>query len=526
MTHRRRRVVVIPTITGLAAAACLALPPSVALAADACSTTSASDFNGDGYDDAVVGDPYATVNGRAEAGAVVVLYGDSDGRIGEGKRAVYSQAVPGSTVETGDHFGWSVAVADVDDDNCADLMVGSPDEDWDGDANAGIAHVISFTPDGKGGPGTARARVVDQADVDGTVEAGDRFGYAVALSDYNGGDEAFGAISAPGEDLGAAADAGVVNTFEYGTAPFHAEQRQQGRLPDGYLPGTPEAGDRFGASLMIAPLQVVSGEDVGVEPAFVVGAPGDTVVNGSRRIDNAGSITMWDQVVGYTQQLTQDSPGVPGGAEAGDEFGSSIASVQSGGTPEDNRAVVVGSPGEDVGKVADAGSVTVLTNNDGRGLEGRTALTQDTDGFDGTVETGDRFGSSVALLPLPLGSGTARLAVGVPYENVGSVTDAGMVNVANLSMGSGGATTAGSYTESTRGTPGTVAKSNRFGLHVDALTGENESVLTVSSPYQKAGSVFVVNEDGQTRSWVPGQGGVPSLTSGRFGWSVSGPETS
>ena len=50
----------------------------------ACTTRSASDFNGDGYDDAAVGDPYATVNGRAEAGAVTVLLGGADGRIGAG----------------------------------------------------------------------------------------------------------------------------------------------------------------------------------------------------------------------------------------------------------------------------------------------------------------------------------------------------------------------------------------------------------------------------------------------------------
>ena len=82
----RRRLVVIPTVAGLATAACLLLvPPASAAVPDGCLTTrSASDFNGDGYDDAAVGDPYATVNGRAEAGAVTVLLGGADGRIGPG----------------------------------------------------------------------------------------------------------------------------------------------------------------------------------------------------------------------------------------------------------------------------------------------------------------------------------------------------------------------------------------------------------------------------------------------------------
>ena len=183
---------------------------------------------------------------ESQVSAIVVLYGDADGRIGEGKRAVYTQAsVPGSKAEAGDHFGWSVAVADVTSDHCDDILVGSPHEDWDGHANAGIAHVISFTPDGRGGPGTARARVIDQDDVAGVVEAGDEFGTAVALSDYYGGDEAFGAISAPREDLRGVGDAGVVNTFGYDSVPHGADEWGQGRLGDRWLPGTPEAGDRF-----------------------------------------------------------------------------------------------------------------------------------------------------------------------------------------------------------------------------------------------------------------------------------------
>lgn len=46
-------------------------------------THSRNDLNGDGFDDTVVGDPYATVNGKAEAGSITVLFGDADGRIGE-----------------------------------------------------------------------------------------------------------------------------------------------------------------------------------------------------------------------------------------------------------------------------------------------------------------------------------------------------------------------------------------------------------------------------------------------------------
>jgi hypothetical protein len=112
--------------------------------------------------------------------------------------------------------------------------------------------------------------------------------------------------------------------------------------------------------------------------------------------------------------------------------------------------------------------------------------------------------------------------IGTPYENVGSVADAGMAQTAEVSLPADSITPVRSYTENSAGTPGSVASGNRFGLAVAALDGLHENLFTVSSPYQRAGSVFVVDQANGTRSWRPGTGGVPTLTSGRFGWSVSG----
>ena len=143
-------------------------------------TGSNSDLNRDGFNDAVVGDPYATVNGKREAGAVVVLLGDADGRIGEGGALHPDQGQrAGLDVEAGDHFGWSVAIDDASDGSCADLLVGSPGETWGGEVDAGIAQLISFTPDLEGGPGTPMSILFSQAGVGAGVEAGDQFGYSV-----------------------------------------------------------------------------------------------------------------------------------------------------------------------------------------------------------------------------------------------------------------------------------------------------------------------------------------------------------
>ena len=484
-------------------------------------TSSDLDLNGDGYDDAVVGDPYATVAGAREAGAVVVLYGDADRRIGEGRRLVLTQAsVPGSNVEAGDRFGWSVALDDATGDGCADLLVGSPGEDWRGDVDAGIVHLISFTPDGSGGPGAAHGDLLDQARLGGSVEAGDQLGWAVAIGDTGpGSEEATVAVGAPGEDLGNAADAGVVHAAF--AAEFGVVQPNQWRQGGG-LPGVPEDGDRFGSSLVVAPLWVSDGTDTAIEPTVVAGAPGDRVPGaGATAADGAGSVTTWDLVTSFRQQVTQESPGVPGRAEAGDAFGGSLAFGRTGMDEQGPRDVVVGVPGEDLGRVRDAGSVTLFGDHPGDGLRAEQAFDQGSATFAGSPEEGDRFGAAVALRPR--GSALA-LVVSAPWEDVGSVADAGLVQVASVSGDGRDVVGVRAYSENSSGTPGAVTRGSRFGLALAAMSGTAESVVAVSSPHQGAGSVFVVDSDDGTRSWVPGRGGVPA-SSGRFGWSLGGLQT-
>ena len=500
-------------VTGLAAAV-----PAAARAADCGSSSSARDLNGDGYDDAVVGDPYATVSGQAEAGAVVVLYGDADLKIGEGRRAVLTQAsVQGSNVEAGDHFGWSVAMDDATGDGCADLLIGSPGEDWAGQVDAGIVHLIKWTPDGNGGPGRADGAAINQGNVGGTVERGDQFGTTVALRSLNGDDVAMGAVGAPREDIGAAVDAGVVNTFFTG-APAQSRQRQQGA---GGLAGTAQSGDLFGASLVIAPLWVRSGANTAVEPSFVVGAPGDTVATpGLATQKGAGSVTVWEPVTGFSQQVSQNTAGVEGASEAGDGFGASLAFSEPTSSTTASRTVAVGVPGEDLGRATDGGMVNLFGNDQSAGLEGWVGVAQSTAGFAGADESGDHFGASVALRP-NTGS-TSLLAVGIPDEDFGPWANAGMVLTAKVDFAAKVLQPATSYTESSAGTPGTIDSGHRFGLTLAAMDGETESVLAIGSPYGGTGSVFLVDDAAQTRSWVPGAGGVPRLTAGRFGWSIAG----
>ena len=95
MIMSRRRAVVLGVAAAVAAPLLFTAAPATA-AADGCEAGFAIDFNGDGLSDTVVADPYATVGGAAQAGRVIVLYGDADGRIGEGARGMVSRAAAAS----------------------------------------------------------------------------------------------------------------------------------------------------------------------------------------------------------------------------------------------------------------------------------------------------------------------------------------------------------------------------------------------------------------------------------------------
>ena len=78
-------------------------------------------------------------------------------RIGEGRRDTIFQGAPGvgNAAEAGDRFGFALAVADIDCDEFADLMVGSPYENAGSAADAGLVQIVWG---GEDGLGTAEAR--------------------------------------------------------------------------------------------------------------------------------------------------------------------------------------------------------------------------------------------------------------------------------------------------------------------------------------------------------------------------------
>ncbi|MFD7948385.1 FG-GAP repeat protein, partial [Streptomyces sp. NPDC059744] len=107
------------------------------------------DYDGNGFDDVLIGAPGATVSGAAGAGYITVQYSSSSG-LSTTKKSILHQntsGVPGGA-EAGDRFGQAVASGDLDNDGYDDAIVGIPGEDLAGLSDAGGAVVFWGSPTG------------------------------------------------------------------------------------------------------------------------------------------------------------------------------------------------------------------------------------------------------------------------------------------------------------------------------------------------------------------------------------------
>ncbi len=151
------------------------------------------DYNGDGRADRALGDPFGDVDG-AVTGEVLVL--------SSGRTDILTALSPQAAAE----FGYSAAMADIDGDGEAEVVVGARLEDVDGNVDQGRVYVFS------GGTGEL-LYTLDTPN----PEPGAWFGAAVAMGDMDGDGWADIAVAARLEDVGDNETQGRVYVFSGAT---------------------------------------------------------------------------------------------------------------------------------------------------------------------------------------------------------------------------------------------------------------------------------------------------------------------
>ncbi|GAA4349569.1 hypothetical protein [Angustibacter luteus] len=351
------------------------------------------DQTADSCDDLAIGAP-GSDRGR---GAVVIAHGSLTGLTSAG-------AVRLTGRSAGERFGASIALGSASADTTSyDLYVGAPNRTVSGRAGAGAVDIYRVQK-ATGAATYLGAVTEDTPGVPGVAEAGDHFGTVLAFSDTL-------AVGVPDETSGSHRQAGDVVLVKTSTTGAVTAARL---LQQGYqgLPGVAETGDRVGAALSW------SGD------ALWVGEPGEAI----GRAAGAGQVQVFrsawvSRSSGDVGTITQNTYAVPGTVQAGDHFG---ASVNAQGNLCSAQAAAVGSPGEDIGSVRDAGEVTIVLSVAGANACQRSYHQGPGGGLGGAAEAGDQVGAALSALN-PWDS--LDLVVGIPGEGVGSSAHAGGVTV-------------------------------------------------------------------------------------------------
>src|SRR5262245_24948641 len=238
---------------------------------------------------------------------------------------------------------------------------------------------------------------------------------ADGIDDFDGDGLADVAIGVTGEDPG-----GAVQVI-YGGDTFGPDDEIWTQDSPG-IQGASEEFDEFGSALAIGDFDGDGWDDL------AVGVPnediGSVVSGGAVNVLYGGN----DGLTSTGNQLwTQNSSGIEGAVEAFDSFGPAltVGDVDGGG----DEGLAVGVPGEDGGGDVSAGAVNVIYGSSS-GLSSTDNLIwhQDRGSIKDSAESNDNFGWSLAAGNFN-GTTYDDLAVGVPFETLGSRIEAGAVNV-------------------------------------------------------------------------------------------------
>ncbi len=411
-------------------------------------TLAGGDFNGDGFDDLVIGVPFEDLPGRDDAGAVHVLYGSAAGLSVATITDQFwhdgnSYFIP--TSDTGIRFGASLAAADFNGDGHDDLAIGMPGEDLSGCWLLGCTEVVdagrvlALYGSAAIGLSTTRRQFWSQSE-SGTdrAEEGDHFGSSLAAGDFNGDGFSDLAVAASGESVGDVRSAGAVSVIHGSADRLTAAASHFWHQNKAGISDIAESGDCFGCSLAAGDFNGDHYDDL------AIGVPGEDLLIIERGTDAGAVHVLHGSPMGLNGGFMRDQfwhqnvPDVQDRIESHDSFGAALTAGDFNGDGFDDLAI--GIRGEDVdaldvGTVGGAGAVSVI-HGSALGLSSTTIPDQlwhqARTGIEDSPEQGDFFGWSVAAGDFN-GDGLDDLVVGVPWEDLpsidGTLADAGGVSI-------------------------------------------------------------------------------------------------
>ncbi|MFF9478240.1 FG-GAP-like repeat-containing protein [Streptomyces sp. NPDC014733] len=377
------------------------------------------DFNGDGYNDLVIGAPTADDN----PSYITVVYGSAHG-LDPATRTVIDAKTPGIPAVANGVFGSELVARDLDGDGITDLavVVESGEED---------ALLALWGTKGKGLSGEGAVTLSHARHIAGGDFNGD--GHQDLFTLAYGNEKQAKLLQGPFTRDGKPAQEQTVSVADGDSEALSltAGDLNGDGADDVFVARAMEESSRPGAVFLGGPKGLTKQSDEG--PEALPATMGD--FNGDGRADlawreapggiiegpwtDSGTVKVrYGTASGLgsrTDTFTQATPGVPGANEEGDVFGASLTAGDTDGDGRDELAV--GVPGEAVGTKKQAGSVVLLKGSD-KGLTGTgaVAFSQDSPGVPGVAEAGDMFGAGVRLLDTD-GNGHADLAASAPGEN-------------------------------------------------------------------------------------------------------------
>lgn len=381
----------------------------------------------DSCDDLVAGTPgenHENVNpllNQVDAGAVTFLRGRSTGMTGLGSFNLPFAAEFSTSAGLGnfDNFGQALAIGNVVSapDSFSELIIGIPGHTDLSPINLGHG-AINVRGAGSAGPLQRNfGRVFDNSCCGQAFDAGDRYGSALAIGNFDGDGLPDVAIGVPGQDVGDN-NAGSVTVMYGGVGDAGAGGFLNFNQDSPGVPGNSRELARFGAVLAAGDFDADGDSDLVIGlSGFRLPEPeaGELIVRNGRSdgVNGFDGASLWSSA----------EVGLPNAA--GDSFAKALAVGDFNGDGFDDLAA--GAPGVNTSGVVDSGAVVVLYGTaTGLELTGRQIWHKGSPGIPGELGVDEQFGAGLAAGDFNA-DGVDDLVVAIPRQILGTTPRGGVL---------------------------------------------------------------------------------------------------